>query len=434
MKVISLPPVERWSSDALKAEDIKSIPLDDSTLRTPIGLPISMIPIQPPQNDGIQQFAILCKATMPVRPGPEPASPLMSPPTLELSPRANHLREGPPSDWSIGEAKREVHRVQEYVHSTVNEALQEGGMLPKKTSSNPQTPVGISKRKKEESFVMDGDFRMSIRTPEAGALDRSGNWAASDLSTSMSSPLVGLRLVETSETPAKSGKTGSISQYNTPQQQNDEDPLQRKGVSHIVIVEVVNDDKENQTRTQVLSLPAEVSASEAIALHCSSTELILASKTKMSPEVRVFRWPLASSSETTDKVGSDSMTTIMLQKMKGDGSLQSLEVEPLVKGRLRISVTSTRPMQANPRQVDLGDHLTEHFVTLERLVVSPQEANTEVADTAKVEEKLDLIMKTLLRFEASVNDRLRGMEHHILANTTRLDRIEETLFSSRAEI
>lgn len=456
MKVISLPSLDQWSKQPLKPEDIFTVPLQGPTLMSPFAL-VSLAGTWAANTKQPVSFAILSY----LKPGladiaQEQKSPLLSPWAIESSPRetVSH-RVCPPPQWTAKETRNAVLRARRNIMANVINTLHGEGNartsdpLDQSDDTTPVTPKGKGalSPKGSPSTVLDEDFDVSIPSPDTAVLDMGETSMQRMSSDSCLSALVGLSLSGNDDSSAMSSKAGER-QYWTPRSALLADDHQSAKSIRLIIVSLPgkwNLETATSIKTQVHDLPKELQISlEAVSMKTCQNELFMALKPTSSFDIRVLRIPLTQGLPATSEEEWDTrICPVPIRRSHFDGKVKALGFDSGVDGSIQLRVVTARNADIGLEPVG-PDALIGHIVNIEVATIagvsmiesatdSTDSSDHSTIDDSLVTEKLDLIMKTLLRFEANVNQRLNRMERRIKENSERLARLEND-FSSRVEI
>lgn len=459
MKVICLPSLDQWSKQPLKPDDIFTVPLHGPTKTSPFAL-VSLSGTWAANTKLPVSFAILSS----LKPGSldvaqEQKSPQLSPWAIASSPRANvPHRVCPPPQWTSRETRNAVLRARRNIMANVINTLHGEGSSRASDPLDPSddtvlvTPKGKGtlSPKGSPSTVLDEDFDVSIPSPDTAVLDMSDASMQRIPSDSCLSALVGLNLSGNDDSSAKSSKAGERP-YWTPNNTTSGVSANNHRLAPSIRLLIVslpgkwNLETITSIKTHVHDLPQELQISlDAVSMKPSQSELLLALKPSASFDVRVLQIPLA---RGLPSISADEWDTricpVPIRRSHFDGKVKALDFDSGVDGSIQLRVVTARNADIALEPVGL-DALVGHIVNIEMATItglSTVESATDATDSSDqstavdsvVTEKLDLIMKTLLRFEANVNQRLNRMEKRMKENADRLARLEDDV-SSRVEI
>lgn len=439
MKIVRLPSLDRWTKQVLKPEDISTVQFSEQGLGTP-----SMVVPMIGENHFTHllpiKFAVFCGAKEPsdddVSTAPQTSSFSTMPSDASLSSGASKGR-GPPPQWTAAETRNAVLRARRDIMSNVLATLHGENAVQKSLHSQPnfsemalQTPKGKTLLSSDESTISDENlFDITIPSPDTAILDMSGKWMSRNLSESSSSGsvLAGLGYADQDDDSTVMTFRSKERLFHAPSPEETESQSSAY-IAIISLSEKSRDGSSNTVTTKVHRIPTSFPVSfESICMKSTTTKLLLAAQASSSLDAHVLSIPMERGEPTVEVANLEPLQIAQAHRNQHESHVKGLDLETTPDGGILIRVIGTRPTSHGPVG---SDRLSSFFVNIETSSACQtvnKEADTSIVGSVNdtlVVEKLENIMRALLRFESNVDDRLNLIEKRMEENSIRLSRLE----------
>ena len=442
LKVIRLPALDRWSTEALKSEDILVVPLNESSLGDPShvfhlrgGLETSqrisyLVVCQDRGADEGTQVAEVADTS------------ILASMTFDPSPVAEFLEKDPTlPDWTATETRISVLPAHRQVLTDIAETLHDQGALTRKTSlSDSQECCDMLSL--HPRSIHNEDIGKNLESPETAILGpctlRTG------ISDSISTPLAGLNFSgdgDVTPAPPKSinEECENPTHLHACQQPSSNSLVPRS--AKLVLVSVPAKEEMSSTgpvQTDIFPISDHFPSSfDALRVHEMENGIVLAAVATGSSKASILTVPFHRGSFHPSASMFNEMppTQVDLPDLV---YVKALDFESNRAGSLVLRATIAKAKNIFQGQKGLPSILLrEQIVTFKTFRVPltkrngddlnttrPPKKRKSTTDSSKISTKLDMILKALQKFETNVNEKLSVLEKREIDNAERLSKLE----------
>lgn len=459
LKIIRLPSLQKWSTEALKSEDIITIPLSQLDCTGRPGHVIHLL-----GDDETSQYVsylVVCDG----KEEEHSSSPQLSPLKYEASPIpiASERRNVPPQRWTAIETRNAVIRARRDVLASVEKAFQENeGEQENVSSTTNHLPYNVVSP--HHSNIGDENNDISIFSPDTAILDMSDGWMKPRQSeSSLLSPLTGMVYAEQDSESLMLSQDNFEIERRPRQSSKHQLQLSRSPIVNLfspesrVILVSVPAKGENAScepvQTETFPICSNFPKSlDAFSVYEKGDKLILAAVATGSTKATIatFQFKDSSRDNLASRLNSLPVRSVEFNIPEAS-SIHTIDLYVESAGGITLrATTATYQGIHHETQDESGIALRAHkiaFVSLRVPALPPRSMGEPLtnlspklvapnAGDVMITEKLDRIVAALQKLETSVDERLTLLEKRESDNAKRLSALERSLrpASTRVEI
>jgi len=435
LKVIRLPSLGKWATEALKLDDIWIIPFDESSVGEPTHLFNLRCDLE---TSAYISYLVVCQ-----HPETNDAPQLhdglgidCEPSTVEpISSTEFQEKDLPPLNWAATQTRLAVLRAQRRVLGDVAETLQDEGRPQKGSLSNfeevDDTPPF------DQTPFHDENLDLNLESPESTNFGVGRKWIKRSISDSISSPLAGLTFGAGDDVNQASFR--SITEKSKIDAARSEMP-ERSSCANFVHVSVPAKEGTSPTdrvRTDIFPVSGHFPSSfEALWIYELEKDIVVAPVTAGSSIATIHTVPFYRGilKQSPSKWDAPPPICVSLPDL---ATLKAVDFEIDAAGDAELWATTSVPKNIFHGHEDSPTIFCEHVVSFQSLKVPlaktsnndlrtsrPPKKRKSNSSDPKINEKLDMILDTLRKFEANVNEKLDVLEKRQTENTERLSKLE----------